>query len=76
MLRQVAGREGKSVFGVISKGNLEVGLRLSLRVKLAFWATNVPYYILSANILSANVLVSDLVTSKETFKLVQSNQRM
>lgn len=46
----VANREGTSPMHVLSRGNLLVSTQLSLRVKVAFWLTNVPYYLLAVRV--------------------------
>ena len=50
----VAGREGTSTMHVLSRGNQLVSTQLSLRVKLAFWLTNVPYYLLAVRVATAS----------------------
>ena len=62
-----AQREGKDVVHVILEGNRLVSTRLSHTAKLIFWLTNVPYFLLSAEL--ATIDSSALVASAAVPKL-------
>ena len=47
-----AQREGKDLVHVILEGNRFVSRRLSSTTKLLFWLTNMPYYLLSAHLMT------------------------